>query len=138
MILKICNKCGNQYPLTKEFFHVNKRRCDGFTSQCKKCRTEKSLKHYKTIGKYKEFGITQDQYNFLSESQGNVCAICKNPEISKSNKKTIDMLSIDHDHKTGKVRGLLCKKCNSILGHIEKYLTNPEKWDNYLKIHSKE
>lgn len=48
------------------------------------------------------------------EQQG-LCALCEKPEIKK-NYGTTCKLSVDHDHRTGRVRGLLCSKCNSILG----------------------
>ena len=63
--------------------------------------------------KYK-FGITLEEYNRINQSQGGVCAICKGlNEIRKNG--TID-LAVDHNHKTGKVRGLLCGNCNRSLG----------------------
>jgi hypothetical protein len=56
------------------------------------------------------FGITLEEYERLYEAQNCVCAICGNPN-SKGR-----LLSVDHDHVTGKVRGLLCQKCNTGLG----------------------
>lgn len=47
--------------------------------------------------------------------QGGVCAICRQPEQMRKNGQ-IRALSVDHDHETGTVRGLLCGHCNSILG----------------------
>lgn len=62
-------------------------------------------------------GITHAQFQALLDSQNHACAICQ---------KRFDELScrrfpanIDHDHKTGKIRGLLCNKCNVSLGHFE-------------------
>jgi hypothetical protein len=48
--------------------------------------------------------------------QNYLCAICGNPE-TRMFKGKITKLAIDHCHKTGEVRGLLCHKCNSILGY---------------------
>lgn len=56
------------------------------------------------------YGISLDTYNDKLKAQNNVCAICNNPEIN-GNK-----LSIDHNHITDKVRGLLCNNCNLMLG----------------------
>lgn len=64
------------------------------------------------------YGITQDEYNDLLKLQNNVCKICGNEELLKRNNITINF-SIDHCHKTGKVRGLLCSKCNMALGLLK-------------------
>ncbi len=60
----------------------------------------------------KEYGITLQEYVRLFELQNGVCKMCKNPEIKKC-------LAVDHNHKTGKVRGLLCQQCNCMIGFIE-------------------
>lgn len=61
----------------------------------------------------RKYGITLLQYNtMLSKQKGN-CAICNNP--CPSNKR----LAVDHSHKTGIVRGLLCIHCNQALGHFK-------------------
>ena len=60
------------------------------------------------------YGITQEQYEELLAEQGGCCAICgKTPEEEGRN------LSVDHDHETGEIYGILCTVCNKILvGHI--------------------
>lgn len=60
----------------------------------------------KTLRKY---GLTLEQYEILLLEQSGVCAICK---LSRGIKK----LAVDHDHNSGKVRGLLCQFCNTALG----------------------
>ncbi len=60
-------------------------------------------------GKYRKYGLTEERYQEMLEAQGGVCAICQKPP------KTI-RLSVDHDHRTGRVRGLLCYCCNYGLG----------------------
>ena len=65
------------------------------------------------------FGISLEDYNWMLEVQGGVCAICKRPETVPHKKGKPKKLTVDHDHKTGRVRGLLCQKCNSILGYAE-------------------
>ena len=65
--------------------------------------------------KYKKYGITKFDLDKMRRKQGNKCAICGAEESALK-----VPLYIDHDHKTGKVRGLLCNKCNSGLYYIEK------------------
>lgn len=54
------------------------------------------------------YGITLDEYETMLQRQNGVCAICKNGSLC--------YLTVDHDHATGMVRGLLCKSCNTMLG----------------------
>lgn len=58
----------------------------------------------------KNYNLTIEQYDLLIQVQNDVCAICKQVDTRK--------LSVDHCHKTGRIRGLLCKKCNLALGNI--------------------
>jgi len=63
-------------------------------------------------------GFTEVEYNEMSFKQSGTCRICCEHETAKI-KGTIKRLSVDHDHKTGKVRGLLCNRCNHILGLLK-------------------
>lgn len=80
------------------------------------------------------FNITLEEYQVLFEAQGGVCKICNNPETAKKNKsEELRMLAVDHDHDTGKVRGLLCSRCNTQLGHYEKTKSRAQEFENYLQ-----
>ncbi len=83
----------------------------------------------------KEFGISIDQYEALLEKGGGVCWICYLPETQQSNKKSLycNALSVDHDHQTGMIRGLLCAKCNFGIGQLSDDLENLAKAIEYLK-----
>ena len=61
-----------------------------------------------------KYGITHEEFDSLLTEQENKCALCSNTFTEKMRP------CVDHSHKTGKVRGLLCRGCNLILGHIEK------------------
>jgi hypothetical protein len=57
------------------------------------------------------YGITLDQFNQLLAKQNNCCAIC--------NKELIRNVHVDHDHNDKKIRGLLCARCNMMLGYAK-------------------
>lgn len=143
---KRCRKCGIVKDADK--FYKNNHHKDGLTSYCKKCcykrscqyaktkkgkkvvneaakryqRTErgkkvqqkyqKSLKRKNCVLKSK-FGITLEQYDEMFENQNGVCAICGLVDA------TGRRLAVDHNHETGKIRGLLCVGCNARLGTLE-------------------
>jgi len=65
---------------------------------------------------YRRYGITLEEYDTMLAKQNYVCAICKNPESMLHKSGRLYNLSIDHDHDTGRVRGLLCRNCNIGLG----------------------
>ena len=70
----------------------------------------------------------------MLKTQEGVCFICKNPEITKF-KGVVNPLSVDHCHKTGKVRSLLCVKCNALLGMADDNLEILQKAIDYLNLH---
>lgn len=117
---KCCIDC-KQYKPSNEYYN-NK---SGKTSICKICSHIRSKTYNKEIGRYKKYGITKDTFIQLIDSQDGKCAICSN---SLDNE-----IHIDHCHSTGKVRGILCGKCNKGLGLFDdnvNYLTKAIKYLN--------
>jgi hypothetical protein len=94
--------------------------------------------------KYKEqnlryfYGITISDYNKMLDEQKGVCRICKNPELSKHKNGKIRDLAVDHDHKTKKIRGLLCSMCNMGLGKFRENTEYLKGAIEYIKNHSGE
>jgi hypothetical protein len=66
--------------------------------------------------KLRRYGVSEDWYQETLSTQGGVCAICKQPETSTKVAGGTYRLAIDHSHTTGRVRGLLCFKCNTLIG----------------------
>jgi len=62
------------------------------------------------------YGLTNEEYQQMLLEQDSRCAICYTHEFSKTRNGSIKNLSVDHCHTTGKIRKLLCSKCNSLLG----------------------
>ena len=116
---KYCAKCGKARPY-KAFSKGNS--ADGLRSRCKACTSEDSRAYKqqrKAISWKRLYGLTEEAYRKIHEAQGGVCAICKQPETRVFKGGVVGLLSVDHDHATGQVRGLLCAYCNHRLGHIE-------------------
>lgn len=91
---KTCTACGLEKHLSA--FEPTRNKCTLCRSMQKKVR---------------KFNITLDDYNKMFMEQEGCCAIC-----SKHQSEFDKALAIDHDHKTGEVRGLLCMHCNTALG----------------------
>ncbi|TXH10531.1 MAG: hypothetical protein E6R04_05130 [Spirochaetes bacterium] len=109
----LCTKC--EEPRDDSEFYRDKSKKLGFNQPCKKCHRE-LRREYKRKAKVKEKlkrrGITEVQFKAMLEAQNHACAICRKPASTQEKS-----LHIDHDHKTGKVRGLLCSHCNFMIGH---------------------
>ena len=75
----------------------------------------------------KNYGITLDEVHQMFDKQEGKCAIC-----GKHQDELKEILGVDHNHKTNKVRGLLCHKCNRGLGHFNDNIKLLEQAINYL------
>jgi len=118
--LKYCPKCKTDKPL--ELFNKHAKERDGLQRLCRDCQKESNKKYLSTekgatttrqAHLRRKYGIDLQTYEELLLSQGNKCKICgagSNPD-SRAN-----YLVIDHNHTTGDIRGLLCTKCNALLG----------------------
>jgi hypothetical protein len=72
------------------------------------------------------YGISNDDYTVMLREQNGVCKICYGESFRLR-------LSVDHCHKTGKVRGLLCERCNTLLGRVKEDIRILESAITYLK-----
>lgn len=95
---------------------------------------KKNPSKMKEIDLKKNFGISLEYYYDLLEKQKEVCALCKRRETKVDGRSGLPFaLAVDHCHKTGKVRGLLCMKCNRALGLLEDNIDVLETAITYLK-----
>ena len=111
--MKRCPDCGKYKPLSD--FPRNRRTKSGYATYCKPChnargdesrrRLHGSSRHYHLKRRY---GIGATEVEHLIREQGGVCLICgkRNPD------------HVDHDHVTGRVRGVLCFNCNGGIGQF--------------------
>jgi len=111
-----CSRC-KKLLLQDTDFHKDKSRPSGYSHRCKQCAKEtnnqyrRSPNHQRAYELKYYYGISQKDYDTMASAQDNVCAICgTHPE---------KYLAVDHCHKTGVVRGLLCRTCNSAIGLLK-------------------
>jgi hypothetical protein len=92
---------------------------------CKEYRITHPPKQYPEIARRghlrRKFNLTIEQYEEMLNKQHGVCLICGKPPKDRR-------LAVDHDHKTGKIRGLLCGICNRHLGWVENNIMNTLKY----------
>lgn len=130
-LVKTCLGC-KKFKSLDQFFPLKTGK-DGLHPRCKACHRLEGRDRYKNGGKDKrdlvklkdqtlmrKYGLTVQEFNAMLLGQNGVCAICKKPNLSidHRSKKPRD-LSVDHDHKTGKVRKLLCMNCNRGIGYLK-------------------
>ena len=137
---KWCCQCDKTKDVSE--FYKNKSRKDGRNGVCKSCMKEVRPEYgnyYETERNRtlkKRYGITLDEYNKLHEKQKGLCAICNKPETRLGPHGKVQSLSVDHDHKTGEVRGLLCDEHNKALGHFDDEIILLKEALKYLENHN--
>jgi Recombination endonuclease VII len=125
-------KCGRVLPLTQEYFPWNSRKDRNgdraFKSMCKLCNNNYSKdfnnrnpeSRRRTRVKY-YYDLSEETFLEMEKESGGICKLCKLPEVRKTNSGSkICRLMIDHDHRTNRVRGLICHRCNVLIGCLEK------------------
>lgn len=113
IISRKCHRC-KIIKTIDNFRHEKLYHISGYSIRCKVC--DSLAVHVNKIKK--KYNITEQQYKDLLKKQDYKCAICGLYENNKTN-DTIWRLSVDHDHKTNKIRGLLCNKCNNLVRDYE-------------------
>lgn len=99
-----CSRCQQMLPLTQYAKHNGGTAYLGIHPYCKDCSAERHL-----ISKY---GLTKADKVKMYENQNKACAVCKEGV-------SLSEIVVDHCHKTGKVRGLLCNACNKAIGLLK-------------------
>lgn len=143
---KYCSneRCEQHNPQSVENFHLDKRWKSGRQSRCKACRSmygsDYRAKHREKDRMSKARWKAQNyekwqgselrrkfwpdltpleamaRYSEMLKNQNGVCLICKSPETALDYRGKVRSLSVDHCYTTGRVRGLLCRDCNTTLG----------------------
>ncbi|MFL6240498.1 MAG: endonuclease VII domain-containing protein [Actinomycetes bacterium] len=130
--VKYCHGSDQTKPLAA--FGSNRSAGDGKAFYCKDCHNARGkeskqrlyggTRHYHLMRRY---GIGDDEVAVMIEAQGGACASCEGP---------LERPHVDHDHKTGKVRGILCFNCNAGLGKFQDNVDVMQLAVDYLRRHA--
>jgi len=123
----------------KQYYANNKKKCnerdkkyrDNNSEKIKKVKKQYTATHKKetkNLNLKRCYGITIEQYDQMFNVQEGKCKVC-----GKHQNELKQPLSVDHNHITGKVRGLLCPNCNTILGYAKDDINILQNVINYLK-----
>lgn len=139
MDLYVCRVCKKEKKATEFSLHNKKNRTKR-SPVCKLCLAEYAKDYrQKNVSQVREnerrskmkrlYGVTPEEYDAMLVAQGHRCGICKSTEPGVR----IKYFSVDHCHTTGKVRGLLCEKCNRGVGHFSDNTEYLKRAIKYLK-----
>jgi len=139
---KQCSKCLTCKPLSD--FSSRPANRDGYQGSCKRCacdqqqarnridpsRTARNRRNSQLLNDY---GISVDDYERMLMEQQGLCACCRQSETYVHSNGKVYALSVDHDHATGKIRGLLCHACNRAIGLLGDSVDRLQAAIDYLK-----
>lgn len=137
--MKCCRKCGVELH-DNNWLNSSKHKYDYI---CRPCRNQKSklwkeenqqrnYEIYKNYSLKERYGLDLSQYHVLLQGQNHKCKICGD-YVETYSRST----HVDHDHKTGKVRGILCNNCNTGIGKFRDDTTILQKAIDYLNENNK-
>lgn len=113
--LRTCTKCGTTEPHTE--FYKDRGVCRPCTRAQQRAYRSRRPDFHRNHNLKQRYGITIEDFESIISQQNFACAICE-VEISHAlDYKSGKSVAVDHNHETGEVRGILCSKCNLILGH---------------------
>lgn len=146
---KVCTTCGIEYPATLEYFYKGEHNKFGLHPKCKKCTREydnsekrkaakrewvsRNLEKRREVSRkskqipkakakqrlaevLRSYGLTEDDLVSRLDSQKGCCEICGDSLVYPDSKR---FYTVDHNHTTGEVRGLLCNECNLAIGNLK-------------------
>jgi hypothetical protein len=117
--IEICSGCNKEQKIRNKALHL----CANCYTKADDERLATARQNQRWAYLLRRYLLTPEKYDFMLQKQGGVCAICKRAKNSNPRKKHF---CVDHSHITGKNRGLLCDRCNKLLGFLEK---SPEIWE---------
>jgi len=137
---KQCSKCRQELPIGDFVRRKLTSGAWGHVSWCRPCRNEKAKQDWadgsiRNSVYRRKFGIVIEDYNAMFLAQNSRCAICKTDKPTGHGAKN-GRFSVDHNHTTGEVRGLLCAGCNTALGGFKDDVEIMKSAIHYIQGHN--
>lgn len=129
---RVCTKCGTTKPLSEFYFNRTESR---WKSHCRACYGARGRAYNKRNSKRRalktRYGMTVDEFDQMLAAQEFRCLICD--RSYEGDDYGLGGLVVDHDHQTGRVRGLLCQACNTAIGLLQDDIVRLERAAHYLR-----
>ena len=160
LVSKVCSSCKEEKPTTE--FRPRRGQCKvceieynrlryqgllpskkGLSNEAVRENANKATKNWQQNNPERvrkahverTYGISWEEYTKMYENQGGACEVCRSPMSLYKGHTTFPVAHVDHSHSTGKVRGLLCPKCNKGAGHFEDNIDLMYRIAEYLSKH---
>lgn len=132
---KLCSRCKQPKPASRQNFKPAKQTKDGLSSWCRDCSSTDAKRAHAELKRdpvryaahrlrlrnahlMRKYGITGQQYDLMFAAQNGLCGICRQPPQPPA-RGSDPVFYVDHDHETRRIRGLLCHDCNTMLGNAK-------------------
>jgi hypothetical protein len=124
---KACSTCKVVKPVTE--YHGHPHTSDGLQSVCKQCHAATAANGYRKMSatekdrrnarsKAARYGMTLEEMLAYVDAHNGLCDICGKPDTTHRKATWTNKLTFDHDHASGKLRGMLCSRCNIAIGSV--------------------
>lgn len=135
-VMRTCIRCGQSRPV--ENFSITQRRCRACISEINReqyaagASATRSYDGVFAANLRRNHGLTMADYEQMAVAQNGRCAICESPETALRRNGQPLRLAVDHNHRTGQVRQLLCRRCNQIMWTFEEHTALFEQLTAYM------
>lgn len=121
---RVCAMCSQEKPISA--FNRGRRVRDGIYPYCKPCGSARTVAN----DRLRKYGVSASDFDALLANQDYRCAICRRTGEEADGRS----LALDHSHQSGRIRGLLCFKCNTALGALDDDPVKLRRAADYLEL----
>ena len=141
--VKTCSRCKRSLSLNEYAKSTRNKNRFGVTSTCKRCnkeaRIKRGRKYQRKMTLKHRLNMSWENYVDLFNRTNGKCSTCQKKLILLGDNDTKNTNAhVDHNHETGKIRGILCPKCNAAIGLFDENIVTLQNTIKYLLAHQGE